>query len=166
MVSDEETWFLFVCLLFFYVLSTFKVISGQVPTCDSSHSWWLYSAASLEHQATGTMTCYPTQSRYPDTEPTSPCHVLIMPSARLRSDKYTFLSHCFDSTGNSIPCTRCTHSTPSVNAPTGNAHIERKHFRVTSHFTSCPPSAGRFHTFPQLAACMLGVWRQTCLAGQ
>ena len=26
------------CLLF-YVLATYKVISGQVPTCDSVHSW-------------------------------------------------------------------------------------------------------------------------------
>ena len=31
---------LFVCLLF-YVLATSKVISGQVPTCDSAHSWRL-----------------------------------------------------------------------------------------------------------------------------
>ena len=28
----------FVCLLF-YVLATSKVISEQVPTCDSAHSW-------------------------------------------------------------------------------------------------------------------------------
>ena len=37
---------LFLCLLF-YVLSTSKVISGWVQTCDNAHSWWLYSAASL-----------------------------------------------------------------------------------------------------------------------
>ena len=30
---------LFVSLFIFYVLATFKVISGQVPTCDSAHSW-------------------------------------------------------------------------------------------------------------------------------
>ena len=36
--------------------------------------------------ATGTVTCYPTQSHYPDTEPTSHCPILIMPSARLGRD--------------------------------------------------------------------------------
>ena len=40
---------------------------GVVPTCDSTHPWWLYSAALLEHQAISTMTCYPTQLHYPDT---------------------------------------------------------------------------------------------------
>ena len=54
------TWF--VCLWLLYVRATCKVISGQVPTCDSAHSLWLYSAASLGHQATSTMTCFPTQS--------------------------------------------------------------------------------------------------------
>ena len=29
----------------------------------------VHSVASLEHQATSTMTCYPTQLHYPDTEP-------------------------------------------------------------------------------------------------
>ena len=39
-----------------------------VLTCDSAHSWLLNSDASLENQATDTMTCYPTQSHYPDTQ--------------------------------------------------------------------------------------------------
>ena len=65
-----------------------KPSGGWVPTCDSAHLWQLYSAASLEHQAASTVTCYPTQSHYPDTEPTSPCPMLIIPSARLESDKY------------------------------------------------------------------------------
>ena len=34
-------------------------VGGQVPTYDSAHSWRLYSAALLEQQAAGTMTCYP-----------------------------------------------------------------------------------------------------------
>ena len=37
-------------LLEFYVLTTFKVTSRQVPTCDSSQSWWVYSAAPLGNQ--------------------------------------------------------------------------------------------------------------------
>ena len=48
-----------VCLLS-YVLATSKVISGRVSTCDSVHSWQLYSAAWLGDQATSTMTWYPT----------------------------------------------------------------------------------------------------------
>ena len=61
-----------ICLLLFYVLETSKVISGRAPTCDSVHAWQLYSAASLRNQAAGTMTCHPTQSHFPDTEPTLP----------------------------------------------------------------------------------------------
>ena len=36
------------------------LVGAEVPTCDSAHSWCLYSVVSLEHQATGIMTCYPT----------------------------------------------------------------------------------------------------------
>ena len=80
-----------VCLLLFYVLGTYKVISGRVSTYDSVQSWQLYSASSLGYQTTIIMTCYPTQSHYPDTEPTRPCPLLILPSARLGSDKYQFV---------------------------------------------------------------------------
>ena len=85
-----------VCLLF-YVLTTSKITSGWILTCDRAHSWW-HSAASLGHQVAGTMTCYPTHSHYPDTEQISPHSILIMLSARLGSDKYKFLSLWFDST--------------------------------------------------------------------
>ena len=47
---------------------------------------------------TSIMTWYPTQSHYPDTQPPSPCSVLIMPSACLGNDRYQFLSHWSDST--------------------------------------------------------------------
>ena len=87
--------FLFICLLLLYDLATSKVVSGQVPTCNSAHSWWLYSAAPLGHQATSTW--YPTQSHYPNTEPISPCPTLTMPNAWLESDKNKFWSHWFDS---------------------------------------------------------------------
>ena len=33
---------------------------------------------------------YPTQSHYPDTELTSPCPILLMPTTKLGSDKYQF----------------------------------------------------------------------------
>ena len=91
--SFKPHW-LFVCWLLLYVLAASKVI----PTCDRAHSWQLYSAASLGHQACSTMTCYPKQSHYPDTEPISPCTILIMSSARLVSGKYQFSSYWVDST--------------------------------------------------------------------
>ena len=37
------------------------------------------------------MTQFPTQTHFPDIAQTSPCHILIMPSAWLSSDKYQFL---------------------------------------------------------------------------
>ena len=79
----------------FYILATSKVISVWALTCDSAHSWELYSAVRLGDQTASTMTRYPTQSHYPDTEPTSPCLTLIMLSACLGSNKYQFLSHWF-----------------------------------------------------------------------
>ena len=63
---------------------------GWVPTCDSAHSWGLNSAASQEHQIPSTMTCYPPQSHYPETDPISPCPTLIMSSSRLGNNKYQF----------------------------------------------------------------------------
>ena len=74
----------------FYVLATSKAISGWVLTCDSVHSCRLYTAVPMREQATNTMTQYPIQSHYPDTEPISPFPTLIMSSAWLWSDKNTF----------------------------------------------------------------------------
>ena len=75
-----------------HISSTSPGWGRGLQTCDSAHAWQLYNTASLELQAAGTMTCYPTQSYYP----TSPCPILIIPSARLGCEKYQFLSHWFD----------------------------------------------------------------------
>ena len=64
------------------------LVGARALTCDSVHSWWLYSATSLEHQATGTMTCDPTLSQYPATEPTSP--VLPYPNNAKRQTNINF----------------------------------------------------------------------------
>ena len=77
-----------VYLSLFYLLATFKIISGHTPTCHSAHSWRLHSAVPLGDQATGTMTQYPTQSHYPDNVLSSPYPIILMLSARLGSDKY------------------------------------------------------------------------------
>ena len=70
-------------LLEFYIFGTSTVISGWVPTCDNVHSWWLYSAVLLQNQASSNMTQYHNQSYYPETELTSPCPILFIPSTRL-----------------------------------------------------------------------------------
>ena len=57
----------------------------DVLTCDSAHSWRIYSAASLGHHD-----LHPTHSHYPVTDPISPCPILIMLSTRLGSNKYQF----------------------------------------------------------------------------
>ena len=86
------------CGFFFNVLATSKIKSRCVPTYDSVHSWLLYSAVPLGGQATSSMTWYPTQPHFTDTEPTCPRPILIMLNAWLRSDKYRFESHRFNST--------------------------------------------------------------------
>ena len=78
-------------LSLFYVLGTSTVISGQVPTCDSAHSYWIYSAGPLEDQATSTITWYPMHSHYPDTEPTSPYPNLIMAERLARKQQVYIL---------------------------------------------------------------------------
>ena len=70
------------------LLGNIKVLNRQVPTCNSLHSGWLYIAAPLGDQAAITVTRFPTQSNYPDTELARPCHILVMPNTRLGSDKY------------------------------------------------------------------------------
>ena len=81
----------FVSLFLLNAQATSKVISGWAPTFDSLLSWRLHSAAPLGSHAVSTMTWYPTQSHYPDTEQISPCPILIMPSTWLGSDMYQFV---------------------------------------------------------------------------
>ena len=87
-ISLIKSQHLVTCLLLFYVLATFKVITGWEPTCDNMHSSRLYSAVPLWDQQIITMTWYPIQSHYSDTEPTSLCPILLKLSARLGSEKY------------------------------------------------------------------------------
>ena len=75
----------------------------QVRVTVSPRPWWIYSATPLGNQATSTMTWYPLQSHYSDTELISRCPILLMLCARLGNDKYQFLSHQFDSTRKRTP---------------------------------------------------------------
>ena len=52
---------------------TFKDTLGRVPTCDSVHSWRVYSAPPLGNQVAVIMSRYPTQTHYPDIKLTGPC---------------------------------------------------------------------------------------------
>ena len=95
--------------------TTFKVYCLPKPWMTAWFIWAIYhlsqgtklyylhvnfqmnSTRNGDHTAS-TMTWYPTQSHYLDTEPTSPCLILLMQNAWLRNDKYQFLSRLFNST--------------------------------------------------------------------
>ena len=77
------------CLLF-YVLATAKVISGRKLTCKRPHWWWLYSTATLGNHGVVTMTWFPTQPYYPDTEVTNHCPPLFIRSVSLGNEKCLF----------------------------------------------------------------------------
>ena len=79
----------------FNILATSKVISRQVPTGDSAHSWQLHITAPLGDQTTSTMTQYPTQSYNPDAVLTSSRPML---STSLGSELTTFLTGTLHST--------------------------------------------------------------------
>ena len=68
------------------VLYVGNIRSLWVAASDNAH--WLFSAAESGNQAAGTMTRVPTQSHYPDTEPTSPWPIPVMPRAGLGIYKY------------------------------------------------------------------------------
>ena len=65
-------------------------------TCDSAHSWWLYSALPFDTRGSIHHNRYPTQSHYPDTEPTTSCSILIMLSASYEATNINFVSQWFD----------------------------------------------------------------------
>ena len=105
----EANYVMHCCLYPLYTGLSWLVVGGlhpgniEVQISMGTNSCWLNSSAPLGDQAASTMTWY--QSHYPDTEPTSPYPILVMRSAWLGSDKYPFLSHCFDSNRVSIPRT-------------------------------------------------------------
>ena len=103
--------------------SSSMVVSGEVSTCDSAHSWRLYSASPLEGQADGSMTRFSTESHYADICLTSIWPIIIMPCARLGNEKYQFfVMHWFDLTGiqtrNLLQWKLC-----SINSATVSCHI-------------------------------------------
>ena len=51
-------------LFVFHAQATFKVMGGWIPTCESTHSWGIYSADPLPRS---TMNQYPTQYHYFNT---------------------------------------------------------------------------------------------------
>ena len=115
---------MFLSLLLFYILATYKVISGRLPTCDSAHSWWVCSGAPLENQAVSTMTWPDLTWRdiphNPDTELSSPCPMLIMLNTWLGSNKYQFnksLVWLYHGVACTISCTQDQCSIDSATSP-------------------------------------------------
>ena len=85
---STEVYLLFVVVVLLTCLATSQVISRRISTCDSAHSWRLYSGAPLGNQATTMiMTQHPIQSHFPDARLTSPGPIILMPSARLGSER-------------------------------------------------------------------------------
>ena len=71
-------------------MATSMIKPEQVPTCERTYSWRFYSAAHWRNHTHTAMTQFQIESHYPDTELTSPCCSLLMPSSRLGTDKYKF----------------------------------------------------------------------------
>ena len=65
-------------LLGLYILTTSKVISGQIQTCDSARVWRLYSTDSWGDQAISMVTQYLTQPHYPKAEQTIHCPIILI----------------------------------------------------------------------------------------
>ena len=101
----------FLSLLEFNVLATFKVTSGRIPIGDFIvlPNWKIRPPV--------------TQSHYPDTKLTSPHSILLMPSARLGSDKYQFCKSLLwlDQESNRL-LTGHTGSLSSTNSATTSSH--------------------------------------------
>ena len=107
-VCVEVCWYIWVCVgdhvcVYLYAGSLYQcmsldaclgfmswqhVISGMLPTWDSAHSRRLFSAVPLGYKAASTEHWYHTQSHYPDTEPTSPCPIRVIPNSRLGGGLY------------------------------------------------------------------------------
>ena len=67
----------------------FTVVGQASPVGDGYQLVTVHTHGNfIELPHWNTMTCYPTPSHYPDTEPPSPCPILILLSARLWSDKH------------------------------------------------------------------------------
>ena len=80
--SVECSDFVVEVVLLLYILATPKVIQGWKPTCDSTHSSWLHSAAPLGDHTTSIMAGIPSQSHSPYTVLTSHCSINSINSER------------------------------------------------------------------------------------
>ena len=88
-------------LLEFYIVGTYEIMSEQIPPCDGAHPRRPYSVATLGDHVTSTMSRFPTQSRYFDTELINPFHNLVMLSVRLGSDRsFVVVKQRIDLAGN------------------------------------------------------------------
>ena len=73
-----------------YVLATSTVISGRVPTVTVHIRGDFIVLLHWEIRSPAPSPDSPLKSHYPDTEQSSPCAILIMPSIQLGSEKYQF----------------------------------------------------------------------------
>ena len=118
---SERRW-IKICLLF-YILATSKVKSRLVPTCDSTYSCLLYSASLMGGKKQATSQHDPTQSHYPDAEPTSSCPILIM--------------HWFDSTRTQTHEVRIRRSLKPEDGRSTHLAISSGHWLSKFKYASC-----------------------------
>ena len=115
--------------LLFYLLATFKIISGRVPTC--------LNFMVLPHWETRLLTpqpSYPTRSYYPNTVLTGSCPILLILSTRLGSDKYLFYKSLVWLDQDSKSCSSAQEAcalTESVT--TSSTHEPTKRYMLQTH---------------------------------
>ena len=91
--------------------------SGWTPTCDSAHSWQLYSATLLGNQTVGVMTWYRTRSHYPDIGANQSLPYCINAECQAVSYKYQFDKWLVWLDREQFSCLQDPHSTGSATAP-------------------------------------------------
>ena len=88
------------------------LMSNQEWYCLTAHTWWLDKAAPVRDQAADTMTQFPSQTYYPDTEEPNPCPMLVMLTIKQGGVKYQFYKSlawlCY------VLATRLGNSTPNL----------------------------------------------------
>ena len=77
-----------------YIITTSKIISSWVQPLTKSIPMATFIV--LPHLVDQIVTQFPTRSHYPDIKITRPCRILLMPHARLGSDKYQLCKSSID----------------------------------------------------------------------
>ena len=78
------------CRMLRILMRYWRYRNTEPVNSHAEDSWRSYRAAFLRNQTTSTVPQYRTHSHYPGIELISPCHILLISSAKWGSDKYQF----------------------------------------------------------------------------